>query len=85
MLRYNIEKNHNNVTKENLIIAKNFKINKWKRSASLWIKDLHPTLNAQDKSVPLKLFHLLQHRNTCSDFAKDTRTVSIDTFLCLMC
>ena len=50
-------------------IAKNFKNNKWKRkiSESLWIKDLRPTLNAQDKSVSLKLFNPLQQRNTCSD------------------
>ena len=60
MLKHSIEKNHENVLAENFkVIAKNFKNNKWKRkiSESLWIKDLRPTLNAQDKSVPLKLFN----------------------------
>ena len=42
MLKHSIEKHHDNLAQENFkIIAKNFKINKWKRklSASLWIKD----------------------------------------------
>ena len=59
MLKHSIEKHHDNVAQENLkIIDKNFKNNKWKRkiSESLWIKDFRPTLNPQDKSVPLKLF-----------------------------
>ena len=58
MLKHSIEKHHDNVAQENFkIIAENFR-NKGKRkiSESLWIKDLRPTLNAQDKSVPLKLF-----------------------------
>ena len=60
MLKHCIEKHYDNVTQENFkIIAKNFKNNKWKQkiSESLWIKDLCPTLNAQDKSVLLKLFN----------------------------
>ena len=60
MLKDSIEKHHDNVTQENFkIIAKNFKNNKWKQkiSESLWIKDLRPILNTQDKSVPLKLFN----------------------------
>ena len=59
MLKHSIEKHHDNVAQENFkIIAENFR-NKGKRkmSESLWIKDLRPTLNAQDKSVPLKLFN----------------------------
>ena len=60
MLKHSIEKNYVNVLTENFkVIDKNFKNNKWERkiSESLWIKDLRPTLNAQDKSVPLKLFN----------------------------
>ena len=60
LLKHNFEKHHDHVVQENFkIIAKNFKNNKWKRklSESLWIKDLRLTLNAQDKPVPLKLFH----------------------------
>ena len=59
MLKHRIDKHHDNVAQENFkTIAKNFKNNKWKRkiSESLWIKDLGPNLNAQEKSVPLKLF-----------------------------
>ena len=59
MLKHSIDKHHDNVAQENFkTIAKNFKNNKWKRkiSESLWIKDLGPNLNAQEKSVPLKLF-----------------------------
>ena len=50
MLKHSIEKYHDNMTQENFkIIAKNFKNKKWKRKISepLWIKDLQPTLNAQ--------------------------------------
>ena len=60
MLKHSIEKHHDHVTQENFkVICKNFKNNKWKRkiSESLWIKDLCPILNTQDKSVPLKLFN----------------------------
>ena len=41
------------------IIDMNFRNNKRKRkiAESLWIKDVGPTLNAQEKSVPLKLFN----------------------------
>ena len=59
MLKHSTEK-HDNAAQENFkIIAKNSRNNKWKQkiSQSLWIKDLLPTLNAQDKSVPLKLFN----------------------------
>ena len=59
MLKHSIEKHHDNVAQENFkIIAENFR-NKGKRklSESLWIKDLRPILNAQDKSVLLKLFN----------------------------
>ena len=40
------------------IIAINFGNNKmkWKISESLWIKDLRPILNVQQKSIPRKLF-----------------------------
>ena len=50
ILKHSIEKHHDNMTQENFkTIAKNFKNNKWKRKISepLLIKDLRPTLNAQ--------------------------------------
>ena len=41
------------------IIDMNFSNNKWKRKIvdSLWIKDVRPTLNVQDKSILLKLIN----------------------------
>ena len=63
MLKHSIEKHLDNMTEESFkITAKNFKITKWKRkiSESFWIRDLRPSLNAQDKSVPLNLFNWLQ-------------------------
>ena len=58
--KHSIEKYHDNVNQENYkIIAKNFQNNKWKRkiSRSPWIKDFRPALNAQEKTLPLKLFN----------------------------
>ena len=60
MLKHSITSGHRNVTKDDFtIVAKKFKNNKWKRkvSESLIIKDLRPTLNVHDYSVPLKLFN----------------------------
>ena len=62
VLKYNIEKSHKNVnTTDFKIIDKNFHNNKQKRkiAEALWIKDLRPTLNMQEKSIQLKLFNRL--------------------------
>ena len=56
---HNIERSHKNVsTIDFKIIDKNFHNNKRKRkiAEALWIKDLRPTLNTQEKSIQLKLF-----------------------------
>ena len=56
---HSIEKLHKNVnTIDFKIIDKNFHNNKRKRkiAETLWIKDLRPTLNTQEKSIQLKLF-----------------------------
>ena len=41
-----------------VILSRSFRKNTIKRkiSKALWIKDLRPTLNKQDKSIELKLF-----------------------------
>ena len=60
MVKYNIETPHTDVnTADFKIINMNFSNNKRKRkiAESLWIKDLRPTLNVQEKSIPLKLFN----------------------------
>ena len=60
MVTHNIETSYIDVNTANLkIIDINISNNKRKRkiAESLWIKDLRPTLNVQDKSVPLKLFN----------------------------
>ena len=60
MVKHNIETSHTDVNAANFkIIDMNFSNNKRKRkiAESLWIKDLRPTLNVQEKSVPLKLFN----------------------------
>ena len=60
MVKHNIETSHTNVNTANFkIIDMNFSNNKRKRkiAESLWIKDLRPTLNVQEKSIPLKLFN----------------------------
>ena len=60
MVKHNIETSHTDVNTANFkIIDINFINNKKKRefAESLWIKDLRPTLNIQEKSVPLKLFN----------------------------
>ena len=60
MVKHNIESSHTDVNTANFkIIDMNFSNNKRKRkiAESLWIKDLRPTLNVQEKSIPLKLFN----------------------------
>ena len=60
MVKHNIETSHTDVNAANLKINDmNFSNNKRKRkiAESLWIKDLRPTLNVQEKSIPLKLFN----------------------------
>ena len=59
VLKHSIRKSHKNVnTTDFKIIDKNFHNNKrkWKIAEALWIKDLRPTLNTQEKSIQLKLF-----------------------------
>ena len=56
---HSIEKPNKNVnTIDFKIIDKNLHNNKRKRKTAetLWIKDLRPTLNTQEKSIQLKLF-----------------------------
>ena len=64
------------------LLLRTLKNKKWKRKIleSLWMKDLRPTFNTQDKSVPLKLMNWLQKINTCLDLAKGTRS----WFLCFL-
>ena len=60
MVTHNIENSHADVNTANFkIIDISFSNNKRKQkiAESLWIKDLRPTLNIQEKSVPLKLFN----------------------------
>ena len=60
VLKHSIEKSHKNVnTIDFKIIDKNFDNNKRKRKSAeaLWIKDLRPTLNTQEKFIQLKLFN----------------------------
>ena len=56
-LKHSIEKSHKNVkTIDFKIIDKNFHNNKQKQECAeaLWIKDLRPTLNTQEKSIQIK-------------------------------
>ena len=58
-MEHSIEKSNKNVnTIDFKIIEKIFHDNKQKRkiAEALWIKDLRPTLNTQEKSIQLKLF-----------------------------
>ena len=60
MVKYNIETSNIDVNTVNFkIIDINFSNNKSKRKTVefLWMKYLRPTLNVQDKLVPLKLFN----------------------------
>ena len=60
MVKHNIETSDTDVNSANFkTININFSNNKKKRkfAESLSIKDLRPTLNIQEKSVPLKLFN----------------------------
>ena len=60
ILKHSLETGHKCVkTSDFLIIYKNFSGNNRKRkiAKSLLIKQLSPTLNIHDKSIPLKLFN----------------------------
>ena len=60
MVKHNVETSHTDVNTANFkIIDMNFSNNKRKQkiAESLWIKDLRPTLNVQEKSIPLRLFN----------------------------
>ena len=60
ILKHSLETGHEHVTSSDFsVISKNFNGNKRKRkfTESLLIKQLRPTFNIQDKSVPLKLFN----------------------------
>ena len=60
MLKRNIGTCHTDVNTANFkIIDMNFSNKKRKRKivGSLWIKDLRPTLNVQEKSIPPNLFN----------------------------
>ena len=60
LVKHNIETSHTDVSTANFkIIDMNFSNNKRKRkiAESLWIKNLRPTLNVQEKSIPPKLFN----------------------------
>ena len=59
---HSIRKSHKNVNTINFkIFDKYFHNNKRKPkiAEALWIKDLRPTLNTQEKSIQLKLFNRL--------------------------
>ena len=60
MVKHNIETSHTDVNTANFkIIDINFSNKKRKQelAESLWIKDLKPTLNVQEKLVHLRLFN----------------------------
>ena len=60
ILKHSFETGHRHVISSDFsIISNNFNGNKRKRKVSEWllIKQLRPTLNIHDKSVPLKLFN----------------------------
>ena len=57
---HSIEKSHRYVnTIDFKITDKSFHNNKrkWKIAEALWIKDLRPTFNTEEKSIQLKLFN----------------------------
>ena len=60
ILKHSLETGHGHVISSDFsIISKNFNENKKKRKVAEWllIKQLRPTLNIHDKSIPLKLFN----------------------------
>ena len=60
MVKHNIETSNADFNIANFkIIDMNFSNNKSKRKIAklVWIKDLRPTLNVQEKPIPLKLFN----------------------------
>ena len=60
MFKHSIEANHPGVTLDDFrIIGKGFRHRKFKRkiAEALFIKENKPSLNRQEKSVPLKLFN----------------------------
>ena len=59
-LKHHMEKEHRCLqTKDSIILSSGFRNNTVKRkiSEALWIKDLRPNLNRQEKSIELKLFN----------------------------
>ena len=59
LLKHYMEKEHECLqNKDFVILSSGFSNNtvKRKNSEALWIKDLRPTLNRQEKSIELKLF-----------------------------
>ena len=62
VLKHSIKKSHKSVNNIGFkIIDNNFHNNKRKRkiAEALWIKDIRPTLNTQEKSIQLKLSNSL--------------------------
>ena len=58
MVKHNMKTSHTDGNTVNFkIIDMNFYKKKRNIAESLWIKDLGPTLNLQEKSIPLKLFN----------------------------
>ena len=60
VLKHSIKRGHNNVDIADFrILAHGFRSNRFKRriSEALFIKQLKPSINSQEKSVPLKLFN----------------------------
>ena len=60
VLKHSIEKSHKNAYIIDFkMIEKNFHNNKrkWKIAEAVWIRDLIPTLNTQERSIQLKLFN----------------------------
>ena len=59
IVKRNIETSHTDMNSSN---------NKRKRKIadSLWIKELRPTLNVQEKSIPLKLFNYTINNKYCN-------------------
>ena len=60
LLKHRMEKEHHYLqNKDFVLLSSGFRNNTVKRkiSETLWIKDLRPTLNRQEKSIELKLFN----------------------------
>ena len=69
IVKRNIETSHTDVNTANFKITDmNSSNNKRKRKIanSSWIKELRPTLNVQEKSIPLKLFNYTINNTYCN-------------------